>query len=119
LKTTSCNVDWRGRLTLCCNLAGYRNADSEPDVLADLNRESFAVGYARLKALAQLQLERRQQALSEIAARGETPDLYTGSPCLFCLQSFGKIPWRSAQPNGQAANGRSLPVIVAPATTSD
>lgn len=119
LKTTSCNVDWRGRLTLCCNLAGYRNADGEPDVLADLNRESFAVGYARLKALAQQQLERRRQALAEIAARGETPDLYTGSPCLFCLQSFGKIPWHSTQPNSSAASGRSLPVIVAPATTSD
>lgn len=118
LKATSCNVDWRGRLTLCCNLAGYRNADSEPDVLADLNRESFADGYNRLKALAQNQLERRRQALAEIAARGETPDLYTGSPCLFCLQSFGKIPWRSAQVNGQS-NGRSLPVTVAPATNID
>ena len=41
LKATSCNVDWRGRLTLCCNLSGYRNADSEPEVMADLNRESF------------------------------------------------------------------------------
>jgi hypothetical protein len=87
--------------------------------LADLNRESFAVGYARLKALAQQQLERRRQALAEIAARGETPDLYTGSPCLFCLQSFGKIPWHNSQPNSSAASSRSLPVIVAPATTSD
>lgn len=119
LKTTSCNVDWRGRLTLCCNLAGYRNADGEPDVLADLNQESFAVGYERLKALAQLQLERRRKVLADFSARGETPDLYTGSPCLFCLQSFGKIPWRHAQLNDQPVNGRSLPVMVAPATTSD
>lgn len=119
LKGTSCNVDWRGRLTLCCNLAGYRNADGEPDVLADLNKESFTVGYGRLKALAQTQLERRRQALAEIAARGEEPDLYTGSPCLFCLQSFGKIPWRNAQLGAHTANARSLPVLVAAATTSD
>jgi MoaA/NifB/PqqE/SkfB family radical SAM enzyme len=119
LKATSCNVDWQGRLTLCCNLAGYRNADGEPDVVADLNHESFADGYARLKVLAQQQLERRRQVLTTIAARGETPDLYTGSPCLFCLQSFGKIPWRSDQMNGQSTRERSLPVIVAPATTSD
>ena len=118
LKGTSCNVDWRGRLTLCCNLAGYRNADGEPDVVADLNRESFAVGYARLKALAQMQIERRRQALAEIAERGETPDLYTGSPCLFCLQSFGKIPWRNAQRNS-STNERSLPVVVAPATSCE
>lgn len=115
LKATSCNVDWQGRLTLCCNLAGYRNADAEQDVVADLNKESFAEGYARLKALAQNQLDRRRQALAEFAARGETPDLFTGSPCLFCLQSFGKIPWR----NEQLKNERSLPVMVAPATTSE
>ena len=119
LKGTSCNVDWRGRLTLCCNLAGYRNADGEPDVLADLNQESFATGYSRLKALAVAQIERRRQALAAISDRGEEPDLYTGSPCLFCLQSFGKIPWRSAQLSAAGAGARSLPVIVAPATTSD
>jgi MoaA/NifB/PqqE/SkfB family radical SAM enzyme len=119
LKGTSCNVDWRGRLTLCCNLAGYRNADGEPDVLADLTQEGFAAGYARLKALAQTQLERRRQAIDAAAARGEEPDLYTGSPCLFCLQSFGKIPWRSAQLGGQATGSRSLPVIDAPATSSN
>ena len=119
LKATSCNVDWRGRLTLCCNLAGYRNAEDEPDVIADLNRESFADGYSRLKALAQQQLERRRRALTTIAARGETPDLYTGSPCLFCLQSFGKIPWRSEPLKIQPDRERSLPVITAPATTSD
>jgi MoaA/NifB/PqqE/SkfB family radical SAM enzyme len=119
LKTTSCNVDWRGRLTLCCNLAGYRNADGEPDVVADLNYESFAVGYERLKALARAQLERRRKVLADFATRGETPDLYTGSPCLFCLQSFGKIPWRHMQFPAQPDNGRSLPVLVAPATSSD
>jgi MoaA/NifB/PqqE/SkfB family radical SAM enzyme len=119
LKGTSCNVDWRGRLTLCCNLAGYRNANGEPDVLADLTKESFSAGYTRLKELAAAQLERRRQALAAVAARGEQPDLYTGSPCLFCLQSFGKIPWRHAQFNAEAGTGRSLPVIVAPATTSD
>jgi MoaA/NifB/PqqE/SkfB family radical SAM enzyme len=112
LKGTSCNVDWRGRLTLCCNLAGYRNAGGEPDVVADLTRESFADGYARLRALAQAQVERRRLALMAIAARGEEPDLYAGSPCLFCLQSFGKIPWRHAQ-TGDAAEAapRSLPIL--------
>jgi MoaA/NifB/PqqE/SkfB family radical SAM enzyme len=119
LKTTSCNVDWRGRLTLCCNLAGYRNADAEPDVVADLNRESFADGYARLKILARDQVQRRRQALDEFAARGETPDLYTGSPCLFCLQSFGKIPWRASQLTSERKSERSLPVMASPATASN
>jgi sulfatase maturation enzyme AslB (radical SAM superfamily) len=37
------NVDYRGRLSLCCNLSGYRGAVEENDVVADLNVESFAV----------------------------------------------------------------------------
>ncbi|MEP6920870.1 MAG: radical SAM protein [bacterium] len=113
LKGTSCNVDWRGRLTLCCNMAGYRNANDELDVVADLTRESFAVGYARLKALAQMQIERRNQALAQFAARGAEPDLYTGSPCLFCLQSFGKIPWRTQPNEPSETNQRALPVLQA------
>src|SRR5205085_6984333 len=61
LKGTSANVDWRGRLTLCCSLAGYRNAAAEPDVVADLTREEFATGYVRLREVARAQLERRRQ----------------------------------------------------------
>jgi MoaA/NifB/PqqE/SkfB family radical SAM enzyme len=115
LKGTSCNVDWRGRLTLCCNMSGYRNANGEPDVVADLTREDFASGYTRLRAVANAQIARRRQALAAAAARGEQPDLYTGSPCLFCLQSFGKIPWRGAQRKGAAAAiERALPVLTAP-----
>lgn len=112
LKGTSCNVDWRGRLTLCCNMSGYRNAESEPDVVADLTREEFGPGYERLRTLAREQVERRRRTLAAYAARGAEPDLYTGSPCLFCLQSFGKIPWRGTQPEGGAGtNQRALPVL--------
>ncbi len=115
LKGTSCNVDWHGRLTLCCNMAGFRNASEEPDVVADLTREDFATGYTRLKEVAAAQVERRRRALAENAARGVEPDLYTGSPCLFCLQSFGKIPWRSATTAATAnAPSRALPVLPAP-----
>src|SRR5437764_308381 len=106
---TRCNVDWRGRLTLCCNMAGFRNADGEPDVVADLTREDFGVAYVRLQAVARAQVERRRAALAAYAEQGSEPDLYTGSPCLFCLQSFGKIPWRSARLSGaNESNGRAL-----------
>ena len=119
LRGTSCNIDWRGRLTLCCNMAGYRNADGEPDVVADLTREDFGPAYARLQTLARAQVERRAQALAAYAASGREPDLYTGSPCLFCLQSFGKIPWRSAQVNGATANDqRALPVLTTKSTAA-
>ena len=89
LAGVSMNIDYRGRLTLCCNLSGFRGAAEELDVVADLNVESFGSAYEKFKALAATQLQKRKDALAQLS----TPDVYTGSPCLFCLQSFGKIPW--------------------------
>jgi sulfatase maturation enzyme AslB (radical SAM superfamily) len=89
LAGTSMNVDYRGRLSLCCNLSGFRGAAEEQDVVADLNVESFATAYEKFLELVAVQLQRRKDAL----AQAVTPDIYTGSPCLFCLQSFQKIPW--------------------------
>jgi MoaA/NifB/PqqE/SkfB family radical SAM enzyme len=120
LACASFNVDYRGRLTLCCNLSGYRGAAGEPEVVADLNVESFAAASARLRALASAQLARRADALDASAASGLRPDLFIGSPCLFCLQSFGKIPWRaqglSGHADGPEARARALPVVQTAAT---
>ena len=90
LAGVSMNIDYRGRLTLCCNLSGFRGADEERDVVADLNVDSFASAYEKFKILAATQLQKRKEALAAL----HTPDVYIGSPCMFCLQSFGKIPWR-------------------------
>jgi MoaA/NifB/PqqE/SkfB family radical SAM enzyme len=109
LEGEDCNIDYRGRLSLCCNLSGYRGASAETDVVADLTKEDFAEGYARLRQLAARQLERRRVALAEIAHEGGEPDLYTASPCLYCLQSFGKIPWH--KPEAAVSRSRSLPVL--------
>ena len=95
LAGVSMNVDYRGRLSLCCNLSGFRGGAEERDVVADLNVESFASAYEKFQALAEAQLQKRKEALAAVAAQGSNPDLYTGSPCMFCLQSFGKIPWRA------------------------
>ncbi len=94
LAGASYNVDYRGRLTLCCNLSGYRGAAEEPDVVADLTKEDFAEAYGRLRRVAEAQLEHRRKALAAQSRDGGKVDLNVGSPCLFCLRSFGKIPWR-------------------------
>ena len=89
LAGVSMNIDYRGRLSLCCNLSGFRGGAEERDVVADLNVESFASAYEKFRLLAATQLQRRKDALAVLDA----PDVYVGSPCMFCLQSFGKIPW--------------------------
>jgi MoaA/NifB/PqqE/SkfB family radical SAM enzyme len=88
LRNQSANVDYRGRLTLCCNLSGFRGGVEEADVIAELTKESFTDAHPRLTALAAQQVARRRAALTATEI-----DLYTASPCLFCLRSFGKLPW--------------------------
>jgi MoaA/NifB/PqqE/SkfB family radical SAM enzyme len=106
LAGVSCNVDYLGRLSLCCNLSGYRGAAELSDRIADLNMESFASAYTRLRAIAREQIDRRAVALGRAAQGGQEPDLFLGSPCLFCLHTFAKIPWHAA-----AVSGRTLPVL--------
>jgi MoaA/NifB/PqqE/SkfB family radical SAM enzyme len=112
------NVDFNGRLSLCCNLSGYRGAAGEPDVVADLTKEDFAAGFERLQRVAAAQNERRRRALASFADGAREADLYTSSPCLLCLQSFGKIPWRGEY-TGDVVRTRELPVIQSVATVAD
>ena len=112
LAGVSCNVDYRGNLSLCCNLSGYRGADgTREDVVANLNETDFATALESLRRVAANQMERRQKVLDDFASRGERPDLYVGSPCLLCLQQFGKIPWHASYKAEPAA--RSLPILSA------
>jgi MoaA/NifB/PqqE/SkfB family radical SAM enzyme len=92
------NVDYQGRLTLCCNMSGFRGGSDESDIIADLNQVAFADAYSRFLELGNNQLELRKQTLAAMREDGVTPDLQTGSPCLFCLRTFGKSPWQKSTP---------------------
>jgi len=107
LAGTSCNVDYRGQLSLCCNLSGFRGGNGQRDVVANLAEEDFGSAFQRLQSLARAQSERRLQALRQLKANGIAADLVTGSPCLFCLDSLGKMPWKAPS----SLTGRVLPVI--------
>ena len=111
LARVSANIDYLGRLTLCCNLSGFRGAPAQADIVADLNVEHFSTAFARLSTMASEQLEARRKHLAMLAEQGTTPDLYSGSPCLFCLETLGKIPWRQTAA-GSSSDSRSLPVLM-------
>lgn len=108
LAGASANVDYRGRLTLCCNLSGFRGAQGESDVVGDLTTEPLAAAAARLRDLARAQLAARAQALAALGAGGASADLSVGSPCLFCLKRLTKAPWLEAP---QTPPGRVLPLV--------
>ncbi len=113
LSGQSANVDYRGRLTLCGNLSSFRGGDGEGDVIGDLREQGFRDAFARLGGLARRTLEHRDAALRDCAARGEAPGAFLGSPCLSCLQGFGKLPWA-----GHVAAEALPPAAGAPQETS-
>jgi MoaA/NifB/PqqE/SkfB family radical SAM enzyme len=93
LNGVSGNVNYRGQLSLCCNLSGFRGGNGDADIAGDLNHEPFAAALERLRAISAAQSERRIRALTLLDVSGKTADLVTGSPCLFCLNTLGKTPW--------------------------
>lgn len=103
------NINYRGQLSLCCNLSGFRGAQGEVDIVGDLRHEPFGVLFERLQRLAATQAEHRASALDALDASGAKADLTTGSPCLLCLSTLGKTPWTPA--SLASAGGRMLPII--------
>ncbi len=110
LAGVSANVDYRGCLSLCCNLSGFRGAAGRDDVVGDLNTEDFRSAYQKLSLLAGEQMEMRTNHLTMLAEQGIEPDMYSASPCLFCLHTFGKLPWKNGLNNASTAS-RALPVL--------
>ena len=108
LNGVSANINYRGQLSLCCNLSGFRGGRGEEDIVADLNREDFGDALPRLQQVAAAQSENRIRALTELSATDRKADLTTGSPCLFCLDTLGKTPWGSMS---SKSGERSLPVV--------
>ena len=75
LAGASANVDYRGQLTLCCNLSGFRGALGAADVVGDLASEPFADAQQRLHRLAVDQADRRLAALASLERAGEEAGL--------------------------------------------
>jgi MoaA/NifB/PqqE/SkfB family radical SAM enzyme len=112
LSGVSANINYRGHLSLCCNLSGFRAGKGEEDIIADLNNEEFGAALPRLQHVAAAQSEKRIRALTDLAAAGEKANLATGSPCLFCLNTLGKTPWSSLSPTASSISSeRFLPVL--------
>jgi MoaA/NifB/PqqE/SkfB family radical SAM enzyme len=112
LSGVSANINYRGQLSLCCNLSGFRGGNGSADIIANLNQETLSAALPRLQRMAATQSEHRIQALAKLNAIEEKPDLIVGSPCLFCLNTLGKTPWDSLSPtSSQTVTDRALPVL--------
>jgi MoaA/NifB/PqqE/SkfB family radical SAM enzyme len=84
------SIDSHGRLSLCCQLAGYRGAANETDLVADLHMTDFATAYAGFLARGVAQTRRRDMALASGVALAE-------HPCDFCISVTEKTDWNRDQ----------------------
>ncbi len=110
LAGVSCNVDYRGRLSLCCNLSGYRGAAGDLDIVADLNEEGFA---ASLRASARCcfgATGAQARGAGRVGARGRQA---RHLPRLAVPLLPAQLRQDTLARRGAAAAPRSLPVLQA------
>jgi len=92
LQMRSLNIDYRGRLTFCCQLSGV--ADSEVDVVADLNEVSLVDAHHQLFDLTTRVIKER---LTRITSG--TLDGVNGFHCWYCNKRFDKLDWMRRFPD--------------------
>jgi hypothetical protein len=84
------NIDYRGRLTLCCQLSNYRDGEKDgEDVVGDLKRESLTEALGKLMSLIN---KVHQERLAMAADPRQREKLHY--PCLVCIERFGKTSER-------------------------
>ncbi len=80
------NIDYRGRLTLCCQLSNYRDGDKDgEDVVGDLKKESLAEALGKLMDL--INKVHRERLAMAVDPQQKDKLHY---PCLVCLDRFKK-----------------------------
>ena len=96
------NVDYRGNLTLCCQLSGYAPDRAHTDVIANLHEVSLADACARFRERVATYLAEKRRRV----ARGELSAL-DHFPCWYCVKYLDKVrdldripahPWAHARP---------------------
>jgi MoaA/NifB/PqqE/SkfB family radical SAM enzyme len=95
-RTEALHVDVRGRLTVCCQLAGGPGGDA--DVVADLAEVSLAEAHAALLDRVHA-LQRERLAL----VTGGNAVGWDAVPCAWCARRHGRPHWRDGGRGGPAA----------------
>ena len=84
LQLDDLNIDYRGRLTLCCQLSNYRDGEKDgEDVVGDLKRESLSDALHSLMGLV-TKVHRERLAMAQDPQQKERLHY----PCLVCVSRF-------------------------------
>lgn len=88
------NLDYKGNLTLCCQLSGHSGQNDAADLVANLNEISLSEACERFH-------RRVDTYLADKRAKVKTGTFseLDHFPCWYCLKYLGKISWLSSFPN--------------------
>lgn len=91
------NVDYQGNLIFCCNLSHLTLGDGIPtsfgrELVADLKKVSLKEAIVR-------QFHRAAEVIEARLDSGGNPKGVSETPCLWCLQYFGKLDWMKNFPD--------------------
>jgi MoaA/NifB/PqqE/SkfB family radical SAM enzyme len=105
------NLDYKGNLTLCCQLSGHSATTYGRDVMANLHEASLAEACELFRRGVATYLSDKQATISR--------EQFTGLdyfPCWYCLKYLGKTSWLNSFPNHpwNASNENSTPKTQAP-----
>ena len=81
------NLDYRGNLTLCCQLSGYAGANEEADVMGNLHKVTLAEACERFRRRVAIYLTDKHERVR----RGDFGEL-DHFPCWYCVKYLGKVP---------------------------
>jgi MoaA/NifB/PqqE/SkfB family radical SAM enzyme len=81
------NLDYRGNLTLCCQLSGYAGGTPSTDVIGNLHDLSLAEAVARFHQRVATYLADKRERVRR-GAFGELDHF----PCWYCVQYLDKVP---------------------------
>ncbi len=100
------HVDYRGRLTLCCQFSGIPGESPHGDVAGDLHDMSLAEAHDRFTDMVHQTLRARLRAIRQ----PDIDDLTRHVPCNWCLAYHGRPYWTEGGSAGpRAARARRKP----------
>lgn len=97
LELEEVNLDYRGNLTLCCQLSGYGDQAPPTDVIGNLRGMTLAEGWRAFERKVQDYLAEKRSRVE----RGEFGEA-DHFPCWYCVKYLGKVG--QAKRTGQSAS---------------
>lgn len=88
------NLDYKGNLTLCCQLSGHSGAAYGADIIGNLNEMSLAEACERFRERVTSYLADKQEKINR-AQFGQLDHF----PCWYCVKYLGKTSWLNNFPN--------------------